>query len=208
MDLTDIFSGALTPAKWKALGDYLSQPTISGGPGMRIRRVGNQTIISTRRERGGAGGGGESSPCSFGSIVSIDDATAYTKGIRGGLIVCGDQNFNVNYQGLDTDPATNGVWLVQITLSGIECATDDDGEIFLPGVITSTSTPAWALVAWTAPTDYTPNTNPTGPATPTGTVVIPVGKLTITDGVPSLESTGCGSVTIGQCAGILSVTRG
>ena len=163
--------------------------------------------IPVRNGRGGSSGG-TSSPCSFGSIIAIDDETTYTKGIRGGLIVCGDQNFNVNYQGLDTDPSTNGVWLVQITLSDIECAVDDDGEIYLPGVITSTSTPAWALVAWTDPTDYGSNTNPASPAAPTGSVVIPVGKLTITDGVPSLANVGCGTVTIGQCAGILSVSRG
>ena len=172
-----------------------------------IQRLANRKVV-TNSNGGSGSGGGSSSPCSFGSIISIDDETAYTKGIRGGLIVCGDQNFNVEYQGLDTDPSTNGVWLVQITLSDIECAVDDDGEIFLPGVITSTGTPTWALVAWTDPTDYGSNTNPASPAAPTGSVVIPVGKLTITDGVPSLANVGCGTVTIGQCAGILSVSRG
>ena len=170
-----------------------------------IQRLANQKQI---RPIPGGSSGGSSSPCPFGSIISIDDETAYVKGIRGGLIICGDRNFNIEYQGLDTDETTNGVWLVQITLSDIECAVDDDGEIFLPGVITSTSTPAWALVAWTDPTDYGSNTNPASPAAPTGSVVIPVGKLTITDGVPSLANVGCGTVTIGQCAGILSVSRG
>lgn len=62
MDLSDIFSGTVTPAKWRALGEYLNSGTISGGPGLRVRRVGNKTIITTRRRAFGGVGGSSLNP--------------------------------------------------------------------------------------------------------------------------------------------------
>jgi hypothetical protein len=107
--------------------------------------------------------------------------------------------------------ATPGTWLVSVKLTGIECATDDDGEIFLPGVITASGTPEWDLKTWSAgppPTSYDDNSNPASPSAPGGAIVVPVGKLTVAGGVSSLVPTGCGNVTVGQCAGILNFARG
>jgi hypothetical protein len=50
MDLADIFSGAISPAKWRALGEFLGKSRITGGQGVRVRQVAGQTIISARRE--------------------------------------------------------------------------------------------------------------------------------------------------------------
>lgn len=58
MDLSDIFSGAMTPARWRALGAYLESTGTITGPGLRVRKVGNKTILSTRRR--GMGGGSTS----------------------------------------------------------------------------------------------------------------------------------------------------
>ncbi len=39
----------MTPAKWRALGSYLAGSVIRGGPGMRVRRMGNKTIVTAKR---------------------------------------------------------------------------------------------------------------------------------------------------------------
>jgi hypothetical protein len=59
MNLSDIFSGAVSPAKWRALGEYLESSGIVTGPGLRVRKVGNKSIITSRR-RGLGGGSGSS----------------------------------------------------------------------------------------------------------------------------------------------------
>jgi hypothetical protein len=56
IDFGDIFKGSPTPAKWAALGEYLLAGQITGGPGLRIRRVGNRTVITTRRRTFGTAG--------------------------------------------------------------------------------------------------------------------------------------------------------
>jgi len=122
-------------------------------------------------------------------------------------MVCGDQNYNVANQPIDLD--TDGVWLIEISLSGIELGTDDGSEIFVGGVITSSSTPAWDTpIGYTGTENYNDTTNPSDPATPTGTIIVGLGILTITDGVASFQATGCGTITVGACEGILSHARG
>lgn len=143
--------------------------------------------------------------CPFGEIIDVDDGT-YTKAIRGGAMLCGDKNFNVPYRGISL--GADSWTLVQITLSGITVATDDDDEIFLSGVTTSSSTPAWGTVTYTGSENYTSNTNPTSPATPTGTIVIPIGILKVVSGVATFTPTGCGTIRVSQCAGILDHSRG
>ncbi|MCP5534375.1 MAG: hypothetical protein H7A48_14485 [Akkermansiaceae bacterium] len=56
MDLRDIFSGAMTRARWAALGAYLSGAEIQTGPGLLSRRVGNKTIIRLKKNRFSGGG--------------------------------------------------------------------------------------------------------------------------------------------------------
>jgi len=143
--------------------------------------------------------------CPFGEIIKWTDGENSITGIRGGLIACGDWNFNVADWPLDL--GTDGSWLVEISITGVEAATDDDVQIFIPGVVTASGTPTWAKSAYTGSENYTSNTNPAAPGDD-GTVIVPVGVLTITGGSPSLVPAGCGSATIGQCAGILNVTRG
>lgn len=147
-----------------------------------------------------------SGPCPFGELTAIDDETSYTTGIKGGIVHCGDQNFNVEYYGVDTSTTTNSADLISIKLDNIAFSTDDDETYILPGVTTSTGTPSWEVTAWTTGTNYPDNINP---ATPTGTatIYVPLGKLTIADGVPTWEPTGCGNITINQCGGIVSSSR-
>jgi hypothetical protein len=85
---------------------------------------------------------------------------------------------------------------------------DDDGELLLPGVKTGTKpTGDWTQTAWTTGTDYPDNTEPVA-STGNGTVILPIGKLTIADGAAMLEAAGCGNFTITHCAGTLGYSRG
>jgi len=154
---------------------------------------------------GGGGGGGGSGICPFGELIPIPEDPLITS-IRGGLIVCGVRNFNL--QTNETDLEADGVWLVEISLSDIELGTDDDSEIFIGGVITSTDTPVWNAITYTGTESYTSTTNPADPSTPTGTIIIGLGVLTITDGVATFQATGCGTITVSACEGILAHSRG
>lgn len=204
MDLSDIFSGALSPAKWRALGEYLASGTVRGGTGVRVRTVGGKVILSAKRGRGSS----TSAPadaCPFGEVVTTPDSDPATKSISGGIIFCGDQTWNLDPQLLNLTAA--GVWLVSIEVS-CEVNRDDDGEILLPGVKTGTRpTGDWTKTAWTTGTDYPDNTPPDA-STGNGTINIPLGKLTIADGAATFEKAGCGNITIEHCAGTLSHTRG
>ena len=162
-------------------------------------------VVVTNPKKGG-GTAAASNSCPFGELETNTEDPPVTS-IRGGLLVCGDKNYNVPNQ--DLVLTTPGQWLVEISVAGVTAATDDDGEIFLPGVITATATdPAWANNAYTGTESYTDTTNPTSPSAPTGTIIIPIGLLTIADGAATLVPTGCGTIRVDQCAGILSHTRG
>jgi hypothetical protein len=88
--------------------------------------------------RGGkATSGGSAAPCPFGELIAINDESEFTQGIRGGIVYCGDKNFNVPYQGINL--AASGVWLVFLEI-GCESNRDDDNEIILPGIKTSAET--------------------------------------------------------------------
>lgn len=211
-------AGLIHPAAWNAMLDEIDalrkdlrrcQPRNS--PTVKFKTTPDGfTAWAASTPSGGTGAA--ATICPFGEIIAIDDETEFSKGIRGGMIVCGDKNFNVPYLGLNTDPEHNTSKLVQIILSGVACATDDDAEIFLPGVTTTTGTPEWdTSISYdpeaTPPASYTDTTNPASPASPTGTIVIPIGILTIVSGVPRLAPVSCGNIAISQCAGILSHTR-
>lgn len=157
-------------------------------------------------KRGKEFGGGGKVECPFGEIIPIEDETAYTRGIRGGVVYAGDKNLDVPYQGLNL--VEDGVWLVQLKIP-VEANRDDDGEILLPGIKTSSATDPstfWDNKVWTTGTSYDDNTQPEV-ADGLGEIVIPLGKLTIEDGAAKFEKVACGNVNIGQCAGVLSHTR-
>lgn len=58
MNLEQIFRGVMTPSKWAALGKYLISSQVSAGPGMRVKRIGNKTVLSAVRGAQIAGGKG------------------------------------------------------------------------------------------------------------------------------------------------------
>jgi hypothetical protein len=149
---------------------------------------------------------GSVSTCPFGELETNTEDPPVTS-IRGGLLVCGDKNYAVPNYALTL--GTPGSWLVEINVTGVTAATDDDDELFLPGVTTATDpAPGWTLISYTGSENYTSTTNPASPATPTGTAIIGIGLLVIADGAATFTPTGCGTITVGQCAGILNHARG
>ena len=140
--------------------------------------------------------------CAFGSVYQDDEGDWY---LLGGTLFCGDKNFYVEDQFVNAQ--TDGEFLVSIKLSGIRANTDDDDEIILPGVKTSTGTPAWHNKVYSEGTSYDSNTNFAGP-TSTGQIVVPIGRMTIANDAVSLAFASCGNITVTQCAGILSHSRG
>lgn len=199
MDLTEIFKGSPTDAKWQALGKYLLGGSVRGGPGVRVRKVGNQLVITGKKLRPAAVAA-DVPPCPFGRIETIPDSDPPEKGILGGVVHVGDQNFNVEHQALTlTADVDKLVWLeVSCTVN-----TDDDGVLLLPGVETGTA-PTWQNGPYAS--GYPDNTPPT-PATPTATVILPIGRLRIVDEVATLEPTGCGNFIITHCAGTVGYVR-
>ena len=137
--------------------------------------------------------------CPFGKIVRVDGDTF----ISGGLIQCGDQNWAMADEEVDTD--TDGEWLVSIEVD-CEVNRDDDEELLLPGVKTGTKPTAWTLDAWSEGTDY-PEDTPPDVADGEATVVLPVGKLTVAGGAARLVETGCGAFTVTHCAGSIGFDR-
>jgi hypothetical protein len=203
MELSEIFQGRPSDAKWQALGEYLRQGTVRGGPGLRVRKVGNKTIISASRKK--TVGGATAEFCPFGEVITIPDSDPPAQGIRGGIVHCGDQNWNFDPQELNLD--VDGTWLVYLDVVDLEVNRDDDGEILMPGVKTGTKpTGDWGKTAWSIGTDYPENTEPVA-STGIGSIILPLGKLTIADGAATFEQAGCGNFTITHCAGTLGYTR-
>jgi len=172
-----------------------------------LQELRDRVFVATGGKRGG--GGGTTGECFFGEIVTTVDGETTTYAIKGGTIYCGDKNFNAADKVL-----TIGADAVTLIYLEIDCEAnrDDDGEIILPGILTSAETdPAtfWQSTAYSAgppATQYPDNTNPDA-SDGLGTIIIPIGKLTVTSGVPTLAPVGCGNIRVDQCAGTLSHTR-
>lgn len=155
---------------------------------------------------------GGAAACPFGGITRWttgegESAVTHT-GIKGGLIYCGDQNWNMDPQELNLEAA--GVWLVYFEIDVI-ANQDDDEQYILPGIKTGTEPTEYSKLAWTEGTNYPDNTAPVV-GTGAGTIIVPLGKLTITDGgespgVASFEPAACGNITVTQCGGTLAHTR-
>ncbi len=187
----------------KRMWQFCRSLQVLPGPGIEIRRTPGGVVISIRQKKGTAG------PlviCPFGELMTVaGEEETTTRAIRGGAIYAGDRNMNIEPQELNLE--ADGVWLVSIKVT-CEANRDDDHEIWLPNLLTATTpTGDWDKKVWTDGTDYDDNT-PLDIDTGEGVCVIPIGKLTIADGSAKLDRVGCGNITITQCGGTLSFTRG
>ena len=188
---------------WNLLLEAIAARTPRPSPGLELVHSSGGFIYRLRPVAGG-GATVPGEPCPFGEIITWVDGEQAKTGIRGGIIHCGDQNWNVDPQELNL--GADGAWLVSIKVD-VEVNRDDDGELLLPGVKTGTKPTDWTLDAWIEGDDYPENTPPVA-ETGNGTVVLPIGKLTIRNGAARLEAAGCGHFTVTHCAGTLGYTRG
>ena len=187
---------------WNMLLDALTARTPRPSAGLELVSMSGGFAYRVRQSSSGESSGG--TPCPFGEIITWNVGTIGKTGIRGGIVHCGDQNWNFDPQ--EVNPQADGVWLVSIGFE-VEVNRDDDGELLLPGVKTGTKpTGNWTKTAWSAGTDYPENTAP-DVSTGQGNLVLPIGKLTVSSGSVRLEPAGCGSFTINHCAGTLTYTR-
>lgn len=156
----------------------------------------------TERRQGGDSTPTPSLSCSFGrSYLDPESGDWY---LQGGNVLCGDKNFFVADKLVNA--STDGEYLVFIKLDSIKANTDDDEEIILPGIRTSTGTPQWDNTPYTEGVNYPSNTNFTGP-TSSGRIIVPLGRMRIEDEVVSFELSSCGDISVNQCAGVLSYSR-
>lgn len=136
-----------------------------------------------------------SSPvCPFGKLVTTDAV----REVLGGIVYCGDKNFIVPNHPLNLLVDSDVLLYFEIPC---ESNRDDDNEIILPGIKTSSWVPAWESGA-----TYADNTNPTA-ATGIGTIIIPIGQVVISGGGAKFTPVSCGNIFVSQCAGTLSHSR-
>ncbi len=188
------------------LWTYLKRSKLVVGPGLKLREEGNSGMLL---ELETSSGSSSSSSCSFGKIKTWSESGATKKGVTGGNILCGDKNYFVDDLEIpfNADGSGDGQWLVEILLSGITANLDDDEELILGGIKTSTGTPSWNLIPYTGSENYTSNTNFTTPASE-ATLAVPIGRVTVEGDLVTIESSGCGWIFASQCNGVLSYSRG
>ena len=186
---------------YNMLIDAIRMVALVPGLGYFLKRGMGGTALDIRQGKGSSGGGLVA--CAFGQIFNPNDGSS-SKGIRGGAVTIGDKNLNVPYY--DLTGIGNGQWLLEVSISGVSFNTDDDDSLILPGIETATGTPAWNAIAYTGSENYTDTTNPSTPVG-TGTVILPIGLLTVTNGKAFFSPTGCGSFLVTQCAGVMSYER-
>ena len=172
------------------------------GPGLTARQSSSGVTFATVRGPSGPASR-QTLPLPFAEIITYVESDELTRGIRGGLISAGDKNWHVPHQAINL--AVDGEWYVSIPVA-ITANRDDDDEILLPSIDTSAQPPtAWTLTAATG-AGYPDHTSPSVPGG-AGTIVCPVGILTVADGVASLEPTGVGGFYLDQIAGGYRIWR-
>lgn len=159
--------------------------------------------IKRRNNSNGRGvqwsGGGPSVPCPLGELYTDTSVQPAVRKLRGGVVIVGDKNFTVPGYNVNIASARTVSLYLQIPLT---VNTDDDGNILLPGVRTSSWIPAVLEIAGA----YPDNSNPSVPDGD-GTIVIPLGELTVLNNNATFVATGCGGVVVDHCAGTLTYVR-
>lgn len=198
-DANALPNGGRSGADNQTQKQIVSRTPIQAGSRDEVINVPGGIIVARRKTKVK-----QSSTCAFGSISTWLSGSDTVSGVVGGAVSCGASNFSV--AGYVANLSVNSDVLLEIQLSGITPQTDDDVVIFLPGIASVSGSPSWNAIAYTGSENYTNSTFPTTPGS-SGTMVIPIGRLTISGGVARFYPEGCGAITISSCAGDLSYTR-
>lgn len=182
-----------TEPRFVSKGDKITAAWANGVVGS-IKQLNVINGVSRQRLQGRSG---SSFICPFGEIISVPGVSPEEppiKKIRGGVVIAGPKTFNVpdyDFGGVETDKDV--VIFLNVNLTG---NTDDDHQLFLPGIKDSTWTPIMEEALFS--TGYPNGTFPVLPSGE-GTLVVPLGHLTVLDGVATFIETGCGTITLDQC---------
>jgi hypothetical protein len=184
---------------WNTLVDALAARTPRPSVGLELVATSGGFIYRMRQTNSSTGV--IPSDCLFGQIITWtvgEGEGAVTKtGIRGGVVYAGDKVWKVEPYELDL--SVDGTWVVWLEV-GVTANIADD--VLLPGLETSTA-PTWGKSSG----NYPSQTLPTA-ATPTGTAIIALGSLGISDGTAEFSSAGCGTIVLSHCPGVLAFARG
>ena len=184
---------------WNLLIDALEARTPRPSQGMELVFTTAGFSYRTRRT-GTASDTSSPPPCPFGGLVSMEVAGETVTAIRGGTVHCGDKNFVIDDK---QTPTSDGDWLAYLSV-GCEVNQDDDSSILLPGVKTGTAPSGIRYMS--AGSGYSDNSNPEA-GSGQGTIILPIGTVSVTDGKARFLPDGCGNFTIEHCAGTLNYHR-
>jgi hypothetical protein len=202
-----VYRAMKLPAKPKRLADlgdfcrdtiaWMRANQIGNVAGGKLKRTANGTTIEVSPVPKIARGA-SAEICIFGELIPVPDSDPPEQAMRGGIIHCGPNNWFIADEAVDT--STDYDLLVWISVSCV-VNTDDDGELLLPGIASGTEP-----VTWSSGASYPANTPPTV-ASPSATVILPIGRLVVADGVASFTPSGCGNFTVTHCAGEIGYSR-
>lgn len=192
MDFPEIFKGTPTPAKWAALGEYLSKSEITGGPGLRVRRVGNKTVITTKKGSGKSGGGGQA-----GAFWTRYTDEAGDTMLQGGTVTGGNGGSATvaDYKVLDADTGVGSLEDDILYLQVACTATIEDG-LMMPGCEITTAT---LETGASVPDNHTFTV-----AAPSGNLYLEVGRWNATTFLPAGPP---GNVLASGCIGNFLLTK-
>lgn len=197
-------AGAVTPAAWNAMVSYVEElekrllaliPQSS--PDISINHSANGFSAHLKRRSVSGASIPPATTCPFGSIVSVPDTSPVQKVILGGPVICGDDNYTVADYPIDLYSEVDTLLWLEVTF---DVATDEDAQIFLPGIAASTG-----ISGWLSGSSYPDNETPTDPADPAGKIILPIGNLVVTipegatRGNAAFYNTGCGPFRVNFC---------
>ena len=199
--------GVISPRTWDQLVESIAEldrrilslrPKSS--PEIKVRNLGSPegyTLALARRSNAGPAAPG---PCPFGRIYSqttTSEEPVTTYHLRGGAVSAGPGVWNVFDHEIDC--TTDGIFVLWVETDVV--ANEEDGLI-LPGLASS------SVYGIGQGSVYPSQVLPTVESEAAGTSIVPLGSIQITDGIPTLEPSGCGSITVHHCPGSLTYTRG
>ncbi len=189
----------ISAATWEMIRQRLGEPDLTPDPTQFniVERAGKKFfhLLQDPSESSTAGGG-------IGSGGAFCEL--YQDGgdwfIKGGLIRVSDtKSFEVEPYAVSV--AVDDEWLLYMQVD-VQVNRDDDGDYFLPGLVTSSNT-SIDIEETTTITSYPAGTAPVI-ATGLGTITLEVGRLVVASGIPTFSPTGCGSFVLTHCAGSVS----
>jgi hypothetical protein len=191
----------------KDIINYLRATRVTSFVGGQVKETpgGTSLVISAARTMQDAA---KEELCAFGSIETwIDNNSGGTPKatITGGIIYCGQTNLTVEREEIDLSTDWSELYYLSVDCTSY---TDDDGEILLPGIDSCDSDAGSVFMSmeYVGGAQYPDNSNPTA-SNPSGTIIIPIGKVTVENGKAKIEDARCGDIRIQQCSGNLYHSR-